>query len=77
LFFINYFHLFLFSYDYGEKFWRVEHRSSVGCRCLTVSCKYASQSSSTNASPTDAATAAEPETEAQLSANAPEEMDQA
>ncbi|XP_037727855.1 histone-lysine N-methyltransferase EHMT2 isoform X2 [Drosophila subpulchrella] len=64
-------------YDYGEKFWRVEHRSSVGCRCLTASCKYASQSSSTNASPTDAATAAEPETEAQLNANAPEEMDQA
>ncbi|XP_016948468.2 histone-lysine N-methyltransferase EHMT2 [Drosophila biarmipes] len=68
-------------YDYGEKFWRVEHRSSAGCRCLTASCKYASQSSSTNASPTDAATAAEPETEvepeAPPSANAPQEMEQA
>ncbi|XP_016995437.2 histone-lysine N-methyltransferase EHMT2 [Drosophila takahashii] len=70
-------------YDYGEKFWRVEHRSSVGCRCLAASCKYASQSSSTNASPTDAATAAEPETvtqppaNANENANASEEMEQA
>ncbi|XP_017067517.1 histone-lysine N-methyltransferase EHMT2 [Drosophila eugracilis] len=61
-------------YDYGEKFWRVEHRSSVGCRCLTASCKYASQSSSTNASPTDTA---EPETETQPSTIASEEMEQA
>ncbi|XP_052857593.1 histone-lysine N-methyltransferase EHMT2-like [Drosophila gunungcola] len=53
-------------YDYGEKFWRVEHRSSVGCRCLTAACKYASQSPSTNASPTDAATAAEPEPEMEM-----------
>ncbi|XP_017030528.1 uncharacterized protein G9a [Drosophila kikkawai] len=47
-------------YDYGEKFWRAEHRSSAGCRCLTASCKYPapSQSPSTNASPTEAATAA-------------------
>ncbi|XP_016982435.2 histone-lysine N-methyltransferase EHMT2 [Drosophila rhopaloa] len=66
-------------YDYGEKFWRVEHRSSVGCRCLTASCKYASQSSSTNASPTDAATAAEPEmeTDTQPSTNASGEPEQA
>ncbi|XP_039497074.1 histone-lysine N-methyltransferase EHMT2 isoform X1 [Drosophila santomea] len=49
-------------FDYGEKFWRVEHRSCVGCRCLTSTCKYASQSSSTNASPTDATTATEPGT---------------
>ncbi|KAH8361181.1 hypothetical protein KR200_009191, partial [Drosophila serrata] len=46
-------------YDYGEKFWRAEHRSISGCRCLTASCKYhaQSQSPSTNASPTEAATA--------------------
>ncbi|EDX16735.1 GD16494 [Drosophila simulans] len=49
-------------FDYGEKFWRVEHRSCVGCRCLSATCKYASQSSSTNASPTDATTAPENET---------------
>ncbi|EDV32729.2 uncharacterized protein Dana_GF21998 [Drosophila ananassae] len=42
-------------YDYGEKFWRAEHRSNLGCRCLTASCKYATQSSSTNGSPMDTA----------------------
>ncbi|XP_017048163.2 LOW QUALITY PROTEIN: histone-lysine N-methyltransferase EHMT2 [Drosophila ficusphila] len=60
-------------YDYGEKFWRVDRRSSVGCRCQTASCKYASQSSSTNASPTDAATAAEPETEARPASEEPKQ----
>ncbi|SPP86726.1 uncharacterized protein LOC117588308 [Drosophila guanche] len=44
-------------YDYGEKFWRTEHRSTLGCKCLTESCKYASQCTSTNASPTEATTA--------------------
>ncbi|XP_033172406.1 histone-lysine N-methyltransferase EHMT2 isoform X1 [Drosophila mauritiana] len=50
-------------FDYGEKFWRVEHRSCVGCRCLSATCKYASQSSSTNASPTDATTLSSTNTE--------------
>ncbi|XP_070132555.1 uncharacterized protein G9a [Drosophila bipectinata] len=48
-------------YDYGEKFWRAEHRSNMGCRCLTASCKYASQSSSTNGSPMDSAADPEPD----------------
>ncbi|XP_017871984.1 PREDICTED: LOW QUALITY PROTEIN: serine-rich adhesin for platelets [Drosophila arizonae] len=43
-------------YDYGEKFWRAEQRSSqrggAGCKCLTASCKYAQQTpSSSNGSP--------------------------
>ncbi|XP_001355265.3 uncharacterized protein G9a isoform X2 [Drosophila pseudoobscura] len=44
-------------YDYGEKFWRTEHRSALGCKCLADSCKYANQSPSINASPTEATTA--------------------
>ncbi|XP_030382047.1 uncharacterized protein LOC115629669 isoform X2 [Scaptodrosophila lebanonensis] len=38
-------------YDYGDKFWRAEQRSG-GCRCLAPSCKYTTQTPSSNASPT-------------------------
>ncbi|KAH8420433.1 hypothetical protein KR009_010304 [Drosophila setifemur] len=71
-------------YDYGEKFWRAEHRTSLGCRCLATSCKYAQSaqlSPSTNASPTEDALQpegdVEVEKEQEQSSNALEKADRA